>query len=546
MKPGEPARPGLLWFLGLMLALAAGVWLRMSQLGHQILLDDEWHALHMLMQADYRAIFLSFGYADHSIPLTLLFKLLSETIGLSEWRMRAVPLLFGLLSLVVLPYLLKPWLDRRALLVLTALLALSPLMIHFARYVRPYSITILLGFLAVIALWRWWHDRDRRWLLAFVPATVLAAWLHPLTLLFTGGALSWFGWIALYRWWRARDPGDLSRLIPVGLASAIPTALLVLPPLLSNPAAMTGKTGVHALQFETALRAWELIAGTASWWVAGPLLVFALVGAAVMWRTDRGFLLYWIYLTVVSLVTIALLNPAWVHHALVPVRYLSVALPMVLALIALGMVSGFERISASWPGSARIGLNTAGPVVILCALVVTGPLPRIHGQLNQFTNSLNYQFDYDFHRNPFVQASRQAPMPEIYRTMAAEPGDWLLIEGPWHFEAHFSPLWDWQRQHGMPLRIGMVSEFCAPWTPGELRVLEGKRLRFSQFVPMSDLPWALADHDRFVVFHRKPPMTWEIRELPPLDACHEILLERLGEPWYEDDRRTIFRLNRDS
>lgn len=535
-------KPGLLWGLAMLLALAVGVWLRMSQLGHQILLDDEWHAVHKLMQADYRGIFLSFGYADHSIPLTLLFNLLAETIGLSELRMRALPLLFGLLSLLVVPWLLKPWLDRRAVLLLTALLALSPLLIHFSRYVRPYSITILLGFAAVIALWHWWHDEDRRWLLVFVPATILAAWLHPLTLLFTGGALSWFGLIALARWWRERDPSSLLRLIPVGLASAIPTALLILPPLLTNPVAMTAKTGVHSLRVETAFRAWELITGTASWWVAGPLLIFALIGAVLLFRKDRHFLLYWLYLISVSLVTIALLSPAWVHHALVPVRYLSVAMPMVLALIALGMVGTFDGLGRAWNESLRFRVATAGTIVIIGALVVTGPLPRIYGQFNQFTNSLNYQFDYDVERNPFVRASELVPMPEFYHRLAAEPGDWLLIEGPWHFEAHFTPLWNWQRQHGMELRIGMVSGLCAPWTPGELRAVEGKRFRFSQFVPLANLPWALADYNRFIVFHRKPPMTWEIRELPPLEECYQILLDRLGEPWYEDDRRSVFRL----
>jgi hypothetical protein len=39
----------------------------------QIVLDDEWHAIHKL-SSSYSNIFRSFGYADHSIPLTILYR----------------------------------------------------------------------------------------------------------------------------------------------------------------------------------------------------------------------------------------------------------------------------------------------------------------------------------------------------------------------------------------------------------------------------------------------------------------------------------------
>ena len=39
----------------------------------------------------------------------------------------------------------------------TGLLAVSPLAIHFAMLGRPYALTMLLGAVAVIAFFRWWH-----------------------------------------------------------------------------------------------------------------------------------------------------------------------------------------------------------------------------------------------------------------------------------------------------------------------------------------------------------------------------------------------------
>lgn len=60
---------------GLIALLAAG--LRLQQLSIQWLMDDEWHALHKLLSgAGYADIASSFGSADYSIPLTLLYRLL--------------------------------------------------------------------------------------------------------------------------------------------------------------------------------------------------------------------------------------------------------------------------------------------------------------------------------------------------------------------------------------------------------------------------------------------------------------------------------------
>src|SRR6185312_6307825 len=54
----------------------------------QVVLDDEWHAIHKLTDASYRNIVRTFRLADHSIPLTLLSKAMADTIGLAEGRLR--------------------------------------------------------------------------------------------------------------------------------------------------------------------------------------------------------------------------------------------------------------------------------------------------------------------------------------------------------------------------------------------------------------------------------------------------------------------------
>src|SRR5690349_3161925 len=56
------------WYLwAVAAATGLAIWLRVHGITVQILLDDEWHALHKLQDATYLEIFNSFGLADHSI-----------------------------------------------------------------------------------------------------------------------------------------------------------------------------------------------------------------------------------------------------------------------------------------------------------------------------------------------------------------------------------------------------------------------------------------------------------------------------------------------
>src|SRR5215471_16666047 len=82
----------LAWQTLAAVAMLAAVFLRWYQLGIQVILDDEWHALNKLLGADFEGIATSFGYSDHSIPLTLYYRFLLLHGGLTEWVMH-VPML---------------------------------------------------------------------------------------------------------------------------------------------------------------------------------------------------------------------------------------------------------------------------------------------------------------------------------------------------------------------------------------------------------------------------------------------------------------------
>src|SRR5689334_5892745 len=122
-----PARSGervvSAWTAFAAAAIGAGVYLRATQLPTQILLDDEWHAIHKLLQSDAKGILTSFGVADYSIPLTLYYRFVALHGGLTEWAMHVPLLVAGIALLVVAPLMLRREAEPPVRAVWVALLA---------------------------------------------------------------------------------------------------------------------------------------------------------------------------------------------------------------------------------------------------------------------------------------------------------------------------------------------------------------------------------------------------------------------------------------
>src|SRR6266496_3659808 len=182
-----PRSASLPWAMTAVTAIAAGTWLRWYQLDIQVLIDDEWHALHKVLHSDAYGIATTFGFADHSIPLTLYYRFLALHGGLTEWVMHLPMLVAGVVLLVAAALSLRRETTPPVRVAWVALLAISPLLVYHSRTARPYALTGLLTFVAIVAFRRWWL-RDRkstRLNSSHVEISYLAGWFHPITLPFT-------------------------------------------------------------------------------------------------------------------------------------------------------------------------------------------------------------------------------------------------------------------------------------------------------------------------------------------------------------------------
>ena len=379
------------------LAILAGAWLRLDQFFIQVLIDDEWHSVHQLLQKQPGQIALSFGHADYSIPLTLLYWWEAATFGLSEALMRWPMLIAGIVALAFLPWLTARRINRFAALGLATLLAISPLLISYSQKARPYALTVLLVWLSYWLFHRYCQaPRNKRlWIGAtYALVAALAVWTHLIVALFIAAPFLTEG-VRTLRLERTKRKAHFFCLLSLGLPAGLLTLALTLPPLLSDIKSLLGKTHKHQASLDTLTGAWHLWIGTTSAWLAGAAFLLAVLGLPRLWKSfpEARWTLTGAVLT---LALVLLTKPAWSNHSLVVARYLLPALPLVL----LAVVTGLMTIGEKTRPLMAIALFAAFVIAALSASPVPEWLRAPNGQKShtalvfEFRTGKNKAMDY--------------------------------------------------------------------------------------------------------------------------------------------------------
>ena len=543
-----PGRVADAWpWRGLLLAaLVAGAFLRLAQIGSQMLLDDEWHAVRMLLGADYATIATHFGLADHSIPLTLAYRWLYLHDALDEWSMHLPLLLCGLALLIAAPRLMPELpLPTRALW--CGLLAVSPALVYFSRTARPYAWLALAGVLAFVAFRRWQAGtRHRRgWAVLYVVATALAGWAHVLALPFLLWPFVHYGARAVLL---ARDPArrapalrGLAMLCGPGLVLLVVLAALLLPPLLADWGAMSAKAGSGMPDAASLQRTVLMQFGLAVPWLLVPLLSLSAWGAWRLWQRDRDLVLLVLGASCAGAVVILLLRPAWIQHAPVLVRYAAPVLPWLLLFPAEGIAAMAGRLSRHGTLAAPIA------ALALAGLVLAGPLPRWYRVPNQFMGHAAFQFDYDQSTNPYWTGLDLGPVSPFFEELAGRPaGSVTLVETPARAVSNYVPDPWLQAIHRQNVRFALASPVCGEG--GWDEYLPGTHgPHFRRMLSLADILDGREQGGDYLVLRRRPwtlprenfpwPTPW-----PDIEACAATIGKHLGPAVWQDAEILVFRI----
>ena len=531
----EADKPPPAMLLASALVLLSGGFFRLYQLYGQILVDDEWHAVHKIIAFGYRGIFTDFGMADHCIPLSLFYEFLLNNLWISELTLRLPSILAGMMALIVVPLLLARAIGARAALVTCCLLSVSPLHVFYSRLARPYAISMLLSFIAVMAFYYWWEGKGRAWIGIYVGAAVLSVWFLLPAAPFVGAP---FVFALLHGISRREAAPVFRKLLLPGMVSGLALMALLLPPFLSTPGSLLEKAGRESVTLSSLSGSLELFAGTRHLWLVVLLVLLAGAGFAVLLGKNRVFALYSLLLVALQMAGFIAAGPLGSSWSILLNRYTIAVLPFLLVWISVALAAGWR-----WRKREVISRYSFVPMVMI--LLFFGPFREIYFYPNHLTNYAAYQISYRY--EILREMTRPDSMSPFYERLAEnEPGRLTVLEAPWQYHDNIYGYYQWfHRQH---MLIGFVGDPGLPVLPGEVPAGD-RRFRFRNSVHVSETDTIEERGVDLVIFHR------DLRrernsELPFYDADISPWLrlygEKYGEPEYSDQYLTVFRVSRES
>lgn len=541
MPDDKRRSPWWAWPLAALLLL--GFWHRVDDLTRQIPGGDEIHGLRNALEDSYGTLLTTFTTAATPL-LALVYKLIGEAKPLDELLLRLPILFFGLLIPWLLPLQLPRVAedgegDRYLRWLFTALLALSPVLVFYSRFARPYAPALLFAALAVLAFCRW-HLEERPGApgLYLFSASCACAW-HSTTVPAVLAPLVW----AFFDRLATRRGQSLPRLFGFGWLAGLLVALPLALPLFYDWNSLFHRAGTHQATLLTLRELVPLLAGTGSWIAAGFAAVLAVLGVVQLARLAPRFACCLGTVALVVCIATWLSQANSVQTPIVFLRYSLILLPIFLLLVAAGVVL---------PLRAAPRRLAAAVVAVPVLAYLTGPLPSSLGRVGSFSNHPHYQYAYS-EKAAFSFTRRPLDGSDFYRQLAKRaPGSLVIAEAPYHFQFTYNTFVYSQERHQQWVEGGLLGELCFQKSAFRLPA-SGRQTAFDTLVDISRKEDLLRQGVDLVIFHhdlaaetaRAEPtgvFTPAPRFSPDSDlaACVPRYAERLGKPIYQDRWVTVF------
>ena len=522
------------------LGILLGIWMRLDQILDQVLIDDEWHAVHAIISlGGIKEIILSFGVADHSIPLTLLYWMESSWFGLSELGMRWPMLLCGILTLVLFVLYVRHYVGGREAALFSMLLGLSPLLVSYSRTARPYAITLLLVYLSVFAVEKFCRNHSGRIFYAYVYilSGVLAVWMHLISVGFIVAPLI----IEIISSIRHADKlGSnfrLRRSVILGVCVSLGILLVVLPPLWATPEVISNKVGMNYPNWQTFSNVWYSWFGVASNVVVLAFIGLGIIGGANLWGRLWVFRVIGLG-TVITVALIIAMRPALVHYPIVFGRYVLPIVPLLLLSVSVGTVRLVDF------GKNHIHFLSQKLAVAIYFLPIVmfawaSPVWKMHYHPNTVYTA--WRLDFEHHEDMIPKRVDRFPLSSYWTQVSKLPKNSLRIAvAPWYFNSYD---WDaprWESVGGQTIVPGYLTGLCVGSRLGETPHEPRFDLRNAVFLnDADDIPRKRINsviYQKFYVgaINYSPDQS-------PAD-CEAALRSRFGYPAYEDDEIIVFSL----
>lgn len=575
----NPERPGnekTVFAAALISATFAGFFLRWYMLRDQVLLDDEWHGLFYVIGRSPGWLLTHFSVPGATcIPLNLYTWAVGAIFGWSEMSLRMPLLVCGMLIVIIGPLLARGFIGTRQAAWLALLLAISPILIFYSRFSRPYSAVAFLGFVSILCAARWARDGGWRWGALYIATGILAVYFHLFAVITVMtpplAAVVYYLYNRFFK--KSETPFVKPRLghwIIAASTIVVFSGLLLLPALIHSWGGTFSKI-IRSASLEAPSLPWAmtLIAGTAGPVPVALFSVLLIVGAVGQCRRNPWFGGTLASLYPLHLLALAISRPDSVDVPLVIVRYSIPLVPVSLLLVACGIqytLEAFARRTGFHPM-----LQTLTAIACAIALALAGPLPQIYSAPNNFTNhgafqqrytaidwSHSFYSDFGSLEDNIQTAIHAEDVSPFYKKLGDTSDDHPIVEYPMMIGDHCNPLYYYQYFHRRPVLVGYETDVNAlgSLTAGNVYgnnyidhvlslVHDPSRLRFRNLVSMEDLPAMRARGVQYIVLHMRyeSQLSQIAPPLPDLARLYQEYSQKLGPPAYKDDYIAVFQVS---
>ena len=526
MAPAAASRNGVLPdLLPFVPPILVGLFLRLYGLSGQIPVDDEWHSLNFVLDKSFFAVLTTHGLGANCIPQNVVNWILLHTVGWSEAALFLPSVLCGIAGLLLFPWLISRLASRAVAVFFSWLLAISPCVIFYSRIVRPYSMVLFFGFLALLCLALWTRAGRPRLLLAYALSGCAAIYFHLYAALPVLAPLGALFLLALGRRQRDESAPWISAKVLIGTGALMGLLLLIV----LGPAHWKNPWWAHVLARDhvTAGGLWEflsLLAGTR--FAVSKLAFAALVAGGLLGWIRRDFRIGLVFLSAWAAFGLLLLfgTQEGMHAAIQIARYDIVMFPVAMLLAATALEALAARLPSGLPPAARTGLG----LLPIAGLLAGSPLARTFDLPNNFMHHSAFQDSYlpfDDSRSrlrlltPFPQMPRER-VPAFYSALAGVPAVKGIVEYPMYIGDPLNLYYYYQHFHRKPVAAGYVQDYPFPplssgndfvtgATPidyvfSRAQILGlGNRMRFANLVPILDAARLRRNHSGWLlVVHR--------------------------------------------
>ena len=496
----------LLAFAYLVAILLFGIQLRWGGVFGQLVGGDEVHAVRAARKHSYGEIVQYYDQFDNSIPWTIYSRLLMDTVGLNEWKLR-LPAAAASTLLFVVPLMFRRRLGFPGSIATISLFATSPFLVYYSFVARPYSVAALLLFLCLYMYLSWSEEPTRRRCVLFGLCSAVSISMQLLCVFPVAGLFA-----AAFLDSRTRK-GGVRELLRVLILAVGVVLLLLLPGMSGLIMTRLGKVGGQELNWTIVVVAYQQLTGFVPGW---GIILCVLVLAGLMGLRRRDPVMARALSFMVGAAFLGVLASRPTGQAIAWARYAFLVWPLLLMVAAAGLVSVF-----------RLGLQAArrerwAPIVGVLAAggfalwgYVASPIGLYRASPTSFRVG----------KAMMRPASPAGRVPLVYEVLRerGNPGD-LLLEHPYiRNEVQWAKLNRYQQFHQM--RVKMADTRVA--------AMRAEGIRYWNVVDLNNHEELMRTGARFL----------NVRLRYRLRPTKEELRKRYGNPVYADDEFELYELN---